>query len=204
MGTTRPAFSLKIAKESLAELDDPPPDDVPGDEAPTHGETEPTDTQQHNRPRAASDPQTTPPMDRPEDKSDDETGPTDPLLEIPLAEAHRLLASYRENIDSVYPLLHSVDLESRVPEIYERVTAGRMDSGPVQKEAQLLRAVLATTLVLEGDKASKLLSQDLINTVEGEVSRMREHVRIDLPGIRLMAVMVRSNPPSCLPSRQKS
>ncbi len=176
-------------------MDDPPPDDAQFDDAPgSQGETEQADTQQRDHHRASP---TTQPEDGQEDKSEDESDPTDPLLRIPLPEAERLLASFRENIDAVYPLLHSVDLESRIPEIYEGVKAGRLDRGPEQKEAQLLRAVLATTLVLKGDKESKLLSQDLMNTVEGEVSRMREHVRIDLPGIRLMAVMVSSESRSC-------
>ncbi|KAK3904895.1 hypothetical protein C8A05DRAFT_13250 [Staphylotrichum tortipilum] len=188
VGTTRPAFSLKIAKESLAELDDPGPEDAPLEDAPSHGETEQANSEQRSPPRAS----TTQPEDGHEDKSEDESDRTDPLLQIPLPEAHQLLASYRDNIDAVYPVLHSVDLESRIPDVYERVKAGRLDGGPEQKEAQLLRAVLATSLVMKGDKEAKMLSQDLMNTVEGEVSRMRAHVRIDLPGIRLITIMVSS------------
>ena len=171
IGTTRSAFSLKMAEASLVELGATPPDDA---ELDSPDERSPQSAQGARK----------------------EPDPADPLLSVPPPEARRLLAVFRDDMDQVYPVLLPADLESRIPNIYERARTARpgrrRGSSSEHKEFQLLKVVLSMALVMEevDDKTDRAeLGRALMDSAEAEISRMSAHSHVDLTGIRLMAVM---------------
>lgn len=122
-------------------------------------------------------------------------GNPDQLLLLSLHEVQRLFAVFQDEIQRVYPVLHSPDLfTSRIPSLYEHVRSpglGPYRGTEEQKDVQLLKVVLAAALVLE-DPGKAKLSQELVCSVEDEVGKIAAHPHIDLTEIRIMTVMVRS------------
>ncbi|KAK3683302.1 hypothetical protein B0T22DRAFT_538430 [Podospora appendiculata] len=201
VGTTRPAFGLNMAKASLARMGFSPDDhgdntedDHEVDSGAQHGSEfeSPTpypDTGRlHGHMKAVTVTVTAPAQQ-------------DPLLRITQQEARRLFAVFQDEVETIYPILHSAvgsdsELEARIPHIYECVRSrghGQSQApcpggpGAEQKQAQLLKVVLAVALVLE-EHGRCALSDQLMRSVEDETNRLSAHTHVDLPEIRILTI----------------
>ncbi|KAL2140409.1 hypothetical protein VTI28DRAFT_3829 [Corynascus sepedonium] len=169
-GTTHPAFSLNIAETSLARLG------VTAHHEDIHQPSAGLSSSQYS-------------------EEIQSTGQglirNDPLLLLPLREVERLFTVFQDEIQTVYPILHSLEFESRIPGLYERIrlqASGRFRGTPEQKELQLLKVVLATALVLEEPGRPKL-GLELVSSVEDDVGKIAAHPHVDLMEIRIIIVM---------------
>ncbi|KAK4208929.1 putative fungal-specific transcription factor domain protein [Rhypophila decipiens] len=164
VGTTRPAFNLKMAKASLAHLVDAGDDNqseiepYPSGDQAIDGETE--------RPLCVKD-------------------------------AQRLVATFRHEVQTVYPILDPTELDPyRIPQLLSQIqlrTKDHSQSRPIvatsdERESQLLRAVIATTLILDRPSTYPLHRQ-LISSVESEITSLSAHTHVNLQTIRIMAVL---------------
>lgn len=171
-GTTHPAFSLNIAETSLAPLG------VTAHHEDIHQPSAGLSSSQYS-----------------EEIQSAGQGliRNDPLLLLPLREVERLFTVFQDEIQTVNPILHSLDFESRIPGLYERIrlqASGRFRGTPEQKELQLLKVVLATAIVLEEPGRPKL-GLELVSSVEDDVGKIAAHPHVDLMEIRIIIVMVR-------------
>jgi hypothetical protein len=170
IGTTRPVFSLNIAKASLAQMGV-----ASNQEEADQYESGPSSAQSPDELQAGQE----------------EPGRTDPLLLICVDGVRRLVSVFEDEIGSVYPVLHGSHLESRVSCIYERARlqgSARFRGTPEEKEVQLLKVVLATALVLD-DPGKAKLSQELFDSVESGAGRIAMHRHVDLQEIRIITIM---------------
>ncbi|KAK4187721.1 putative fungal-specific transcription factor domain protein [Podospora australis] len=162
VGTTRPAFSLKMAKASLVNMGVTSPEDEAGIDLPP-----------------------------PSSPSQDFDG-TNPLISLSLHEVQRLMSVFLDEIQIIYPILDAPSaLELRIPYLYEAVSTkrfGRFTGTKDQKETHLLKAMVATALVLEQPR-DMTLSQALIVSVEEEAGKMAAHAHVDLAEIRICTIM---------------
>ncbi len=120
----------------------------------------------------------------------------DPLLSLHLEEIQRLFSVFRDEVQTVFPILDSERLVSRLPLLYERVRVESQSLGQIdtedtdiqQKETQLLKSITAVALVLESGPAHTK-AHDLVKSVESEISSISSHRNVDLATIRTMAVL---------------
>ncbi|KAK3320484.1 hypothetical protein B0T19DRAFT_477747 [Cercophora scortea] len=194
VGTTRPEFGLNMAKASLARMGVSPDDHDHGDTDHDH-DHEPGFGARHGSPTQS--------LDRLHGQSIAMAvaAQQDPLLRISQQEARRLLAVFQDEVETVYPILHSAaansgsELEARIPHIYECVGSrsqnppcpGGGSVTPEQKQAQLLKVVLAMALVLEEHGRCEL-SEQLMRSVEDATTRLSAHSHVDLPEIRILTI----------------
>ncbi|KAK0671596.1 hypothetical protein QBC41DRAFT_385678 [Cercophora samala] len=165
VGTTRPTFTLNIAKASLELMGVPVHND---NSSPAQIASPPPP--QHKACSAAS---------------------IDPLLRLSTQEVQRLFAVFQDEIASSYPAFYCWDVAAKIPDMVAQFSSGvltQRNATRLQKEAQFLRIALATALVLEQGGRSKL-AQELFTSVEQETCRIYAHSQVDLVEIRTMAIM---------------
>ncbi|KAK4148836.1 putative fungal-specific transcription factor domain protein [Chaetomidium leptoderma] len=170
VGTTRPVFSLNIAKASLALMGV-----ASNQEEADQYDSGPSGAQSPNTLQAA----------------EEEPSRIDPLLLIGVDGVQRLVSVFEDEIGSVYPVLHGSHLVSRASSIYEWARlrgSARFRGTAEEKEVQLLKVVLATALVLD-DPGKAKLGQELFESVENGTGRMAMHRHVDLQEIRIMTIM---------------
>jgi len=164
VGTTRPVFNLEMAKASLGHLVD-----AGGD---NQSETEPS-------------PNANPVIDCETERP------------LSVEEAQRLVSTFRHEVQTVYPILGPTELapyriqqllsQSQLPPKDHSQTRSSVTTSD-KRESQLLRAVVATALILDRPSTHPLHRQ-LISSIESEIARLSAHTHVDLGSIRIMVIL---------------
>ncbi|KAK4194152.1 putative fungal-specific transcription factor domain protein [Triangularia verruculosa] len=162
VGTTRPTFTLNIAKASLELM----------------GVAVPNDDSEPEQPQLVR-------------RNTSLFAANDPLLRLPVDEIQRLFAVFQDEIASSYPAFYCWDTAAKIPHLVGHLSAPAPDrhrAADNQKQTQFLKMAVATALVLEETGRSKL-GLDLFTSVEQETGTIFGHAQVDLMEIRIMAVM---------------
>lgn len=190
VGHTGSAFSLNIAKTSLARMG------IPTDSSAL--------TSAPESPRARSEfPECRdPPPAAPDAQSG--RGTVDPLLSLPLEEIVRLLEVFHEEVDSVYPFVSSTAMAAATQDIINFVrgmtgTSGQQQPGITPggvglKDVWILKMALASAIVIEAHGKNEL-SQALLDSVEPELCRISHGHNVDLKKLQATTLMVCIAPP---------
>lgn len=185
VGHTGSAFSLNIAKTSLARMgiqtdsgasNSAPESPRARSESPEHQDLPPTG------PHAQHEP-----------------GAVDPLLSLPLEEIVRLLEVFHDEVDSVYPFVSSTAMAAATHDIIDfvRGRAGTpaqqqsdLTSGAVGlKDVWILKMALASAIVIEAHGKNDL-SQALLDSVEPDLCRISHGHDVDLRKLQATTLMV--------------
>lgn len=186
VGYTRSAFSLNIAKTSLARL---------GIEIDSR-----TLTSAPHSPRSRSEspePLPEPPLDVPVVQQPESPRIADPLISLPTEEIIRLLEVFHEEVESVYPFVNSPAMAASVPGIIDYVqdmTRNRRQPRPTPgtlgpKDVWILKMAVACAVVIEA-RGKNDLSKALVNSAEPDMCRVSHGYIVDLKKLQAVMLMV--------------
>lgn len=132
----------------------------------------------------------------------------DPLLGIDINEIYRTLAVYKEELDPFYAFIPLEEVIERVPLIHEHVQHRHEGGCPCgndnqycsvdEKDINVLKLMVASALVLEGYGKS-ILAQRLVDSVDSAFNADARRVGIDLKGLQVFTMMVRTSSNPCFP-----
>jgi hypothetical protein len=125
----------------------------------------------------------------------------DPLQQIGLDEALRLLAVYEEELDGIYPFLDVAKMVDFVHLLYahfqnpssskQRLNESTPNLDP--RDTDILKMVLAQVLTVEG-LGSSILAEQIVESVDAKVIRRLRTMRADIKDVKISALQVNKFP----------
>ncbi|KAH8597525.1 fungal-specific transcription factor domain-containing protein [Bisporella sp. PMI_857] len=120
----------------------------------------------------------------------------DPLCAMNLTDIYRLINVYKEEINPIYPFMPIHDIIQKAPHTYENYLAfsslssssSRRMSDDNEKEVRILKTIMASALVVEGQGESRI-GQKLAESAENSHGRSVREVEVDIKELQILTLM---------------